>query len=76
MNTRATETQTEDRTALQCVAYCLTNRITPRRYYEADALRPYQQGDDNVGGVPKVVHEAWNQLPSGVCAFAEKPARI
>lgn len=73
---RISHRQTEDRTALQCIAYCLTNRITPVRYYEADALRPYQQGDDNVRGVPRVVHEAWNQLPSGVRTFAEKPARI
>ena len=73
---RISHRQTEDRKALQCIAYCLTNRITPVRYYAETVGTPYQRGDENIDGVPRVVHEAWNQLPAGVRAFADKPARI
>jgi hypothetical protein len=73
---RISHRKTEDRTALQCISYCLTRHITPRRYYELLTITPYQRGSDNVEGVPRVVHEAWSQLPDGVRAFADRPERI
>ncbi len=65
--------KTQDRTALQSISFCLTRHLHPVEYYRRDGLKPYQQGDDNVKGVPRVVWEAWHKLPAGLRQLADRP---